>query len=125
MKKADFNKLKAKWYKRLEQSGFRDIEQDEIYFKAAATSIIDKRRVTWAIQAEYYSMAREFLNDYKFANPLDKAIWAQHADSRDGISEAFLKKFNKRRKYKIIKMTAWRIVQRLELIMKKQYGVIK
>ncbi len=66
--KAELKRLQKIWYKKLERAGFDDIEQDELFFKVGSKGVIDKRRVTWEIQAEYYQMASDFLNVYDFAS---------------------------------------------------------
>lgn len=122
MKKTEFNKLKALWYKKLEESGFTDIEQDEIYLKRGV-SVIDPRRITWQSQAEYYHMATNFLNDHRFRSNLEKVMWEYRSEGmsiRDiaiTLSKALTKP--------IPRMSAWRIINRLEQLMKKRYGVIK
>lgn len=122
MKKTEFNKLKSEWYKRLAESGFEDIEQDEIYLKRG-TSLIDRRRVTWESQAEYYQMATYFLNEYKFESNLERAMWEYHMNAisvRD-IAQTLgevLKKY-------IPRMNVWRVINRLERAMFKKYGVTK
>jgi hypothetical protein len=121
VKKSEFNKLKALWYKKLERSGFKDIEQDEVYFKNSNVSVIDQRRVTWQSQAEYYQMATDFLNVHPFKSRVERIIWEYHAN---GISTRDIADIlNKVRKNKILRMTVWRIVKRLEIIMKKMYLV--
>lgn len=126
MDKKKFLQLQAKWDKKLKKSGFKDLESrqtGQLENNSTSGGPIDRRRITWELQAQYFGMASDFLNDYDFENDLDKRIWTQHALSSDGISENFLNKLNRNRKYKLNKFTAWTIVKRLEAEMKIMYGV--
>ena len=122
MKKTEFNKLKSEWYKRLAESGFEDIEQDEIYLKRGM-SLIDPRRVTWESQAEYYQMATYFLNEYKFKSNLERTMWEYHMN---GISvRDIAQTLGEVLKRYIPRMNVWRVINLLERAMFKKYGVTK
>ncbi len=124
MKKAEFNKLKAKWYKKLEKSGFQDLEQDEIYFKRANFTTRNRtREFTWTSIQEYYQMASDFLASHDFESRIEQIIWEYHTN---GISTRDIADtLNKVRRKKILRMTVWRIVKRLEAVMKQVNGVTK
>jgi transposase-like protein len=83
-KKPDYEKEKAKWYKKLENSGFVDIEQDEDNLKkwsSVFTAEVGKHSLElWKIKAEYFQMATNFLEEYKFDNNVEKVIWEYHAN---------------------------------------------
>lgn len=125
MKKSDFNKLKDKWYAKLERTGFHDIELKSGHLENNSTSggTIDPRRVTWESQAEYYQMATDFLNDWQFEDRIERIIWEYRAN---GLSpRSIAKTLNKVRRKKINYITVWRMIKRLETEMKKLYGVTK
>jgi hypothetical protein len=76
-------KLKAKWNKKLADSGFVDIERPDGSLKpevdyrsldsTRGDSLQDGRQ-------EYYYIAQDFLNRGKFANLLDYTVWKLHAE---------------------------------------------
>lgn len=86
----DYNKLKKEWYKRLENSGFQDIEQDEDNLKswsvskgvrnrnngASAQQVLENREA----RETYYRLAGQFLHDYRFTSRTDRLIWEKHSD---------------------------------------------
>ncbi len=74
-----YKKLKARWYKKLEESGFEDIENDDGTLK----NEVDPRTVanamaTKELREEYYVLATQFLETYKEFTPSSKKIWALH-----------------------------------------------
>jgi hypothetical protein len=120
-KKADFEKLKAKWYKKLKDDGFVDIEYDDKLFVGVPTSVLGKRLKdgVWQAKAAYYSMAESFLIEYAFSNELDKIIWDYHAN---GISvREIAETLRKAKIKKTNRTTVWLTVKRLEKIMKQMY----
>ncbi len=82
-KQKTYKELKAIWYKKLEKSGFEDIESDEDHLKSWTADRVKKHIHTWREREQYYYMATEFLDTYKFETPLEKTIWEYHAN---GIS---------------------------------------
>jgi hypothetical protein len=86
---AKFNKLKDKWYKKLEKEGFVDCEQDEDNLKQWDSSIFSRyNQHTIGAKQEYYSLAGVFLHTKEFESPRHKLIWTFHAEglSLDDIS---------------------------------------
>lgn len=87
-KKPTSNDLEAqtkKWYAKLKKSGFEDIERHE-NARFVLKSSSDKFTTPEAIRdyyakSEYYSMARKFLHDYKFASKLERIIWEYHTEA--------------------------------------------
>ena len=125
MKKTDFDKLLDKWNKKLEKSGFHDIETKNGDLENNSTSggVIDARRVTWETQQEYYYLATHFLNDYEFKNRFEQIVWEYHAN---GISiRDIVETLNKVRRKKTDRQTVWEIVKALRTEMKKLYKVTK
>ena len=81
----NYEELRDTWYKKLKDSGFEDIEQDEDTLKRWDSHYFTKRRNLtesggWQAKAAYYSMAGRFLNEYKFDTPLEQAVWEYHAN---------------------------------------------
>jgi len=80
-KDTEFETLKDQWYKKLEDSGFDDIEQDEFKLKAWSSQLfIHSTQTSWEAKAIYYQMATNFLEEYKFSSKLDQIIWEYHAN---------------------------------------------
>lgn len=113
-KQAEFKKLQDKWYKKLEKSGFEDIEQADgnlkqwhsQYFITRHTTFEGKSSwnkkkkldATWfTSQEEYYQLAGAFLHDHEFSSKTEKLIWEMHSNgmSQVDIYKALLKKGNK------------------------------
>lgn len=123
-KQQNYKKLKEFWYKKLKRNGFNDIESDEEHLKVWAWNIshttkYGKNSVQWASsKAEYYHMAAQFLNDHKFETNRERVIWEYHANA---ISCRDISKLLKKVRVKIDRTSVWRIVKRLENIMKEMY----
>jgi len=79
-------KLKAKWNKKLADSGFEDIERPdgtlkpEVDYRSLDSTRGDNLHDG---RQEYYHAAQDFLNRGSFNSLLDYTIWKLHAD---GIS---------------------------------------
>ena len=78
-----FKKLNEKWKKKLEKSGFDDIEQDEEHLKLLHSTQFYRARANeqaGGIQAkmDYYHLTTQFLNEYSFETAQDKRIWEEH-----------------------------------------------
>lgn len=80
MSNSEYQKLKKKWYAKLEKSGFHDIEQDDGYGNLKDWSHRFARVDALHERQEYYIMASRFLNDYKFKNKRDYVIWLYHSE---------------------------------------------
>lgn len=125
MDKDKFKKLQDKWYGKLKKgkNGFEELETKSGALRNTTHSggVIDKRRVGWELQAEYYRLATHFLNDHTFKSPLEQAIWQYHSD---GISvRNIVKTLNKVRRKKTDRQTVWELLKDLQLEMKKLYKV--
>ena len=121
-KPQDYETQKRYWYRKLARSGFHDIEREGPKYKVEAhTARFNTEAVarSWHAKTEYYSMAGQFLNNYKFASRLEKIIWEYHTN---GISARNIAKLLK--KVKIIKPNKDNIstiIKRLIIEMKKLY----
>ncbi len=121
----EYAKVREVWYKKLERSGFEDIEQDEYNFKTGLNSYRFRNSDVprdYHAKSEYYSMAGQFLHAYAFASTLEKVIWEyhSHAISVRNIAK-LLRKVKTRRKMN--KDSVNEVVQRLVIEMKKMYLV--
>lgn len=82
-KTSAFKKLNDKWKKKLDKSGFDDIEQDEDRLKLYHKDQFYRARANeqaggFEAKQDYYYLTTQFLNDYSFENKQDKKIWAEH-----------------------------------------------
>lgn len=93
-----FKLLKAKWDKKLLDSGFEDIENADGSMKAST----DPRAIKNALKEKeereiYYSIAREFLETHAFKSSTERDVWALHCEGLGKLSIA-----------KELKVTAYR-----------------
>lgn len=87
-----YKDLKVEWYKKLKESGFDDVEQDEDNLKEWTSSKLyrgqnngasfEHIQVTRSSREEYYRLAGYFLYDHEFKTPLEKEIWTYHSDGK-------------------------------------------
>jgi len=72
---AKFKALQAKWYERLKQAGFEDVE--------ITTTRLDYRNAIYRDRmavSDYYSAAADFLHQGEFDTARERDIWALHTD---------------------------------------------
>lgn len=120
-KTANFEKLKKKWYAKLEKSGFQDIEQDEDNLNEWEASIFSRHNTkTIAAKQEYFSLAGEFLHNHVFESKRHKKIWEMHCEgaSLDGISKK-LKSSNFKGSHRA---TIHMVIKKLAQEMMEKYG---
>lgn len=124
MSKADYEKLRAVWYKKLEQSGFEDIEQDEDNLKVWSSRYARKSYVrTIPARVAYREAAEDFLRDYKFESELDKVIWEYHVEAvsiRDMSAT-----LNKALGIKTTRNSVHKTIKRLKAAMRNMYSLPK
>lgn len=98
IKSKEFNDLKAKWYKKLSDKGFNDIEHDEDNLKNLSTNRFMRGRVgnknrdkmgggdyvnhevSYQAVETYYQLAGQFLHEHKFDTVRERKIWEMHAN---------------------------------------------
>lgn len=116
----EYELLRAVWYKKLEEDGYEDIEQDENNLKVWSSSFVRKRPLELMESREaYYHMARKFLNDYTFPNAKEKYVWEQHAE---GVSSKDIaKNLLSIQKVKTNRTSVRQLIRRLETHMKTLY----
>lgn len=116
----EFKKLKTIWYKKLEKSGFEDVEANEFDLKVSAREIFRKKvQATRQSKEDYYYMASTFLNEYIFPNELSRIIWEYHANGLGKYKIATV--LNKAKITKINETAVYTIIAELKAIMKKKY----
>ena len=121
-KKDDFKKLKDKWYKKLKDSGFEDVEQDEERLKSWSSVFFIRHTVDeWQAKATYYQMATNFLEEYKFENEIERVIWSYHAhgmgvrEIADTLRKAKIKSIGAK------KSNIWLVIKKLKKSMYSMY----
>lgn len=120
LKSKEFKSLQNTWYKKLKESGFNEIEQDEDRLKNWTSSRILKGKNignAWAdiqvsreAREEYYRLAGQFLYEYKFKSALEKKIWTLHST---GMSFREIAKELRSTKFKCTKDTINRAIKPL------------
>ncbi len=118
--------LQVEWYAKIKDADptWRDIERDENTLKEYSTSRRNSAHMTvlnWQANAQYYQMASDFLNDYRFDNAFEKTVWMYHSEglSKYEISRIFRKLNPKKRGYGTDKM--YLVVVRLRKSMFAMY----
>jgi len=81
-----FRELKAKWYLKLKEQGFRDIEYglERGMLDDAALTDISKRynSETFEFKRRYYELALQLLHSDVFKSRMDKKVWKLHAEGK-------------------------------------------
>ena len=87
----EFQQLKAEWYQKLKDSGFVDIESEEVLKKTPYTFPImaelgvDRsyttrgNNVRFEAKQSYYRLAEHFLNSHNFESEKHRLIWEHHS----------------------------------------------
>lgn len=83
-KEQDFKKLQKKWYKKLKDEGFKDIEVSNEFEKLDTVLKGSKDQSlfnlnTFDAKRAYYYYAEQFLNYHEFDNESDRQMWELHA----------------------------------------------
>ncbi len=121
----DFKKLQAKWNKKLEKSGFIDIEDETERLKSWSIRWRTKKRLNEAkARQPYYELATQFLSEYEFESNLDQIIWEYHSNGLSIREIADTLKKVKIGRHQT-RNTVWPTIKRLEEAMKRKYGIIK
>lgn len=107
------DELKAKWYKRLQKDGFKDIEKPDGSLKMDAhynTMYNYRNPIIYDAKERYYQLASQFLHDHKFSSRLEKFIWEQHCE---GVGIVNIVKEIKRKGLSTYKREVHETLQRL------------
>jgi len=86
----EFKELQAKWYKKLEKSGFKDAETVEGYHEPyrplrqwhASCFFLRHAPLRREAKTEYYRLAGQFLYDNTFKSKLEMRMWELHAEGK-------------------------------------------
>lgn len=117
-KSKEFKDLQTKWYDKLEDAGFKDVEQDEDNLKVWESHLMIKQFTPDTIMytLEYYSLARAFNHDHIFLSPYHKAVWQHHSEglTTREISDLLKRRF---RTQSTSKNSIWRIINKYKKVM--------
>lgn len=78
-KQPSYEELRTKWYKKLKDKGFVDIEHNE-WFHNHDRFHSKKFLSTYKQKEEYFQLAQDFLNIYKFDKKIEEVIWEYHVN---------------------------------------------
>lgn len=70
--------LKQLWYRRLAETGYHDIEQEDGSLKAWDSFRFQNKQIE--AKREYFLRALDLLNTYSFDNPTHHRIWELHCN---------------------------------------------
>lgn len=112
-KSDSFKRLRAQWYKKLQKSGFNDIENKSDLISVWHSSHFQKTysRDEFQSKEEYFRRALHFLNEHAFQTVTEFQIWEMHADG------ASLRVIAKELKTKVCRVH--KVVKNLSAIMLK------
>jgi len=121
-----FKKLQDEWYAKaaegVDSKGdplYKDIEHSEEKLTAYSTRFCKKPDYVWDLTAAYYSMCETFLQKYTFESERSRLIWEYHSN---GLSvREIAKVLSEVDAEKIPHIKVWRVINRLETIMKTTY----
>ena len=115
-------KLQKEWYKKLKESGFKDIEKKNGSIGRTQLNLSNRNFDQIQATQEYYSMARTFILEHVFKDNLEKYIWTKHSE---GDSERTIVKCMQEDKLETIpsRATVGRIIKKLVKLMKAKYLV--
>lgn len=108
-KTTSYAKLKKEWYKKLEKSGFKDIETNDKYenlkqYDAPWFYHYATKNPEWvAARQEYFYYATQMVENGLFENDTEREIWSLHSDGKSLRAIAKEVGFNKDRVHAIIK----------------------
>lgn len=76
----EFEALHKEWQKKLEDSGFVDVEQADGHLKQYHASLFRRKKTKTfnSTKKEYYRIAGQFLHMHRFKNQLEHDIWSAH-----------------------------------------------
>lgn len=108
MDPAQFKQLKLKWYRKLKDSGFNDIEDtespkevlklwDSVQFRRERTI------KTFREKHRYYQMTTYFATSHTFSSKFEERVWCMHSEGFPCREIAKKLKSNKDTVHKVIK----------------------
>ncbi len=94
---AEFKKLQAEWAKKLEDSGFQDIEKTEDGYQLRKEMFSLEDRSKHLYEAQYLRLCNQILEEFEFKCSNDKLIFALHSRGHSEREiEAYLKENSNR-----------------------------
>lgn len=107
-----FKQLQAEWYQKIANSGFQEIEQPDGNLKLWASTFFKVRYQENVFRAkeEYYRLAGQFLNDYKFESKFEHRVWELHTE---GVSIRNITLIMKKQGFKTYKRMVHETIGRL------------
>lgn len=94
--------LTAKWYRKLANAGFDDIEDAKGRLKEWHSLRFNDRRIKqqYVEKQRYYELARQMLHTFPFTSRRNKLLWSYHCDGMGieqiakklGVSESTVEK---------------------------------
>lgn len=102
-----FKELKTKWYKKLEKSGFNDIEQANGNLKDFHSFRFKSKKIknVFFETQRYYELASQLLHTYPFPDRTSKKIWKLHASGESNLAISDLMKVS----YRVVEVTVNKI----------------
>lgn len=79
MSKRDLLQLRNRWYQKLKEDGFVDIEKAQAEDYGSDLKRYNSTQNFKEAQVEYYEKAKEFLLNYEFPNESEKLVWELHS----------------------------------------------
>lgn len=76
----EFKELQAKWYKKLRESGFNDIEKNEFVLLEPTKGLAMTAEET----ATYFRLAKKYLESGEFESLFGKTVWFLHTEGCTG-----------------------------------------
>lgn len=128
-KPESYEELKNIWYKKLKDSGFKDIEDPKCpdgntqAFSYRRLKKEDEIRISTRLEAkkEYYYLGYQFLHSHKFESELHRIIWNYHVEGIGVRNTAKLLRDAKVADYD--RNAVWAIVNHYRKIMKKKLKI--
>lgn len=120
-KKPNYADLKKIWYKKLKESGFRDIEYDNplLLIERGYPNSADYKDAFLRDATEaYYRMCLHFLNAHEFQNPIEKTMWEYHSE---GLGVRAITTTLAKINIKTNRTAVWLIIKKHQKIMKQLY----
>lgn len=110
-----FDELKAKWDKKLLDSGFEDIEgkNDTLKKHSFLGRNVDEfyaNEVWHKSKEEYFRLAGQFYYEHNFSSQLDKKLWEYH---KDGVSVREIARILKSKNIKLTKSAVFKHLKKL------------
>lgn len=114
--------LLDKWYKKLKNSGFDDIENEDGRLRTGANNNIENIQTVDSFEnrQEYYRLVGHFLHEHQFKSAFDRIVWQLHGE---GKSTREIVAHLKSKNFKVYSDKVNKAILALRKAMKVLYGV--